>query len=199
MLILSLSCSYAQVNFEDEPWNPGYLVTNDEDSLFGPVRINFGADLVQINEENSVKTFAANQILQVYYKDNTGENEHYIYSFPYHPFSDFKPKKFFEMLFSGKFLSLLARSFWVSETVPIYDNFTYRTVFTTRVRLATEYYFMYPGKKVRIFGGNKKDLFVQLADKKDALKKILSENKLDLSNREDLVFIVKEYNKIKLP
>jgi hypothetical protein len=182
-----------------EDWNPGYLVTLDEDSLYGPISLLYQNDLVQINDENRVKTFGANQVSMVYIRDRqNSENERYIYPFPYHPYSDFKPQRFFEMLFSGLHLSLLCREILVTETVPQYDNFTFRTYFSTRTRLQKEFYFMFPGKKVRLISNSKKDLLIQLSDKKTELKKFLSEKNLSPDNMEDLTKIVVEYNRLKI-
>lgn len=182
-----------------EEWNPGYLVTTDEDSLFGPISLLFGSDLVQINDENKIKTFGANQVQVVYIRErNNNEMERYIYPFPFHPYSDFKPMRFFEMLFSGIHLSLLARETLVTETIPQYDNFSFRTFYATRTRLQQEFYLMFPEKKmVRRLNGNRKELLYLLADKKDNLKKFISEGKLDTDRQEDLLKIVKEYNRLK--
>jgi hypothetical protein len=181
-----------------EDWNPGYLVTNDEDTLYGPVSLLYHTDQVQVNDENRVMTFGANQVIMVYLRDRDNpENERYIYPFPYHPYSDFKPQRFFEMLFSGIHLSLLCREILITETIPMYDNFTFRTYFSTRTRLQREYYLMFPEKKVRLFTARKKDVLVQLADKKEAIKKFFATQNIDLDKQEDVMKIVKEYNRLK--
>jgi len=175
-----------------EDWNPGYLVTQDEDTLYGPVSILYQTDLVQINDENRLKTFGANQIRVVFIRDkNNNSNERYIYPFPYHP------QRFFEMLFSGIYLSLLCREILVTETVPQYDNFTFRTYYSTRTRLQKEFYLMFPGKNVRLAGNSKKAIFMQLADKKNEMKKFMTEKNLDPEVQEDLNKIVVEYNRLK--
>jgi hypothetical protein len=198
LFLLGPNLASAQKDILDlENWNPGYLVTNEEDTLYGPIIINYQNDLVQINEENTVKTFGANQIQMVYIRENNSENERYIYSFQFHPYSDFKPFKLFEMLFSGKSLCLLAREMLVTETIPVYDNFTYRTYYSTRTRLSADYFLMFPEKKVRAFSGSKKELLNLLADKKEEMKKFISGQKLQVTQKEDLVRIVTEYNKIK--
>lgn len=192
------SLSLAQQTISDlENWNPGYLVTREEDTLYGPIIVNYANDLVQINEENKVKTYGPNQVAMVYVKENDSQNERYFYSFRFHPYSDFKPFKIFEMLFSGKALCLLSRETLVTETVPTYDNFTYRTYYTTRTRLSHEFYFLFPGEKVRAYNGSKKELLNLLADKKEELKKYISTNRLNPGEKEDLMKIVLEYNKLK--
>ena len=189
--------SRAQTGLED--WNPGYVVTSEEDTLYGPVSLLYGSDLVQVNDENKIKTFGANQTLMVYIRErNNSETERYIYPFPFHPFSDFKPQRFFEMLFSGLYLSLLSREMMITETVPLYDNFTFRTYYTTRSRLQQENFLLFPGKKVRQVS-NRKDLLFQLADKKDEMKKFITSQKLSTDRKEDLLKIVQEYNQLKTP
>ena len=181
-----------------EDWNPGYLVTSDEDTLYGPISLLYQTDLVQVNDENRLKTFGANQIRFIFIKEkNNNANERYIYPFPYHPYSDFKPQRFFEMLFSGIYLSLLCREILVTETVPQYDNFTFRTYYSTRTRLQKEFFLMFPGKTVRLAGNSRKELFMQLSDKKIEIKKYMNDKNLDPGNQDDLTKIVVEYNRLK--
>jgi hypothetical protein len=198
-MVLSSSGSRAQTGEGTlEDWNPGYLVTIDDDTLYGPLSLLYQTDLVQINDENRLKTYGANQIRVVFIRDkNNNSNERYIYPFPYHPYSDFKPQRFFEMLFSGIHLSLLCREILVTETVPQYDNFTFRTYFSTRTRLQKEFYLMFPGKYVRLAGNSRKSIFMQLSDKKNEIKKFMTEKNLSPEIQEDLNKIVVEYNRMK--
>ena len=197
VLFLWAGPAFSQTTLDLENWNPGYIVTKDEDTIYGPVMINYGTDLVQINEENTVKTYGANQIERVYVKEKDKDMERYIYSFQFHPYSDFKPYKLFEILFSGKSVCLLSREMLVTETVPIYDNFTYRTYYTTRTRLSSDFFLMFPGEKVKALSGSKKELLLLLSDKKDQIKKYIHDNKLNVSEKEDLSLIIKEYNILK--
>ena len=198
-LVLSTSGSRAQTSEGTlEDWNPGFLVTIDDDTLYGPLSLLYQTDLVQINDENRLKTYGANQIRVVFIRDkNNNSNERYLYPFPYHPYSDFKPQRFFEMLFSGIHLSLLCREILITETVPQYDNFTFRTYFSTRTRLQKEFYLMFPGKNVRLAGNSRKSIFMQLADKKNEMKKFMTEKNLNPEIQEDLNKIVVEYNRLK--
>jgi hypothetical protein len=196
--LASIGSVMAQNSIKDlENWNPGFIVTIEEDTLYGPIIVNYQNDLVQINEENTVKTYGANQIIMAYVKENNTDNERYIYSFPFHPYSDFKPSKLFEMLYSGKSICLLCREMLVTETVPMYDNFSYRTYYTTRTRLSSEFYFLFPEKKVRAVNNSKKELLILLADKKEEMKKLINAQNLSVSQKEDLIRIVTEYNKLK--
>jgi hypothetical protein len=86
----------------------------------------------------------------------------------------------------------------ITETVPIYDNFTYRTYYTTRTRLSADFFLMFPGEKVKALSGSKKELLLMLADKKDQIKKYIQDNKLSVSEKEDLSLIIKEYNILKV-
>lgn len=196
LLLFSIKTS-AQSNQDTENWNPGYLVTMEEDTIYGPVLMNFQNDLVQLNEENMVKTYASNQLKMVYYRDNENDEAKYFYTFKYHPYSDFKPYRLFEMIFSGIHLCLLAREMLVTETVPYYDSFSFRTYYTTRTRLAQEFYFMFPGEKVKNYSGGKKELLSLLADQKEEIKKFLTINKISFNQKEDLIKVVKEYNRLK--
>lgn len=187
----------AQSHQDLESWNPGYMVTLDEDTLYGPISIHFNNEVVQINENNAVKTYGVNQLTMVHIKENESEKERFFYAFPYHPYSSYKPSKLFEMLFSGKYVCLLGRESLVTETVPVYDSFTFRTYYNTRTRLNSDFYFMFEGEKVKAFNGTRKDLLNLLKDKSEDLKKYLSANKFNLTQKEDLIKIITEYNKLK--
>jgi hypothetical protein len=56
---------------------------------------------------------------------------------------------------------------------------------------------MFPGEKVRAFSGSKKELLSLLSDKKESMKKFIGDNKLDSAKKEDLLLIVREYNRLK--
>lgn len=180
-----------------ESWNPGYMVTTDEDTLFGPISIHYSNEVVQINENNAVKTYGVNQLTLVHIHENDSEKERFFYVFPFHPYSNYKPPKLFEMLFSGKYVCLLGREMMVAETVPVYDSFTFRTYYTTRNKLNIDFFFMFEGEKVKAYSGTKKDLFKLLKDKEPELKKYISDNKLSVNQKDDLIKIIIEYNKLK--
>jgi len=192
-----LKQGFSQADMDLDSWNPGYIVTQDEDTLYGPVMVNYSTDLVQINEENTVKTYGANQIKMVYVKENDQDMDRYIYSFPFHPYSDFKPFKLFEMHFSGKSVCLLGREMLVTETIPMYDNFTYRTYYTTRTRLSSEFFLMFANQKVKALSGSKKELLLLFSDKKEQIKKYIQDNNFKVTEKEDLLHIIKEYNRLK--
>lgn len=189
--------SLGQTPGDLENWNPGFVVTIDEDTIYGPIRIHFANEVVQINENNAIKTYGVNQLTLVFLKENETERERFFYTFPFHPYSDYKPSKLFEMLFSGKYLCLLGREILVTETIPVYDSFTFRTYYNTRTKLSTDFYFMFEGEKVKAFDGSRKSLLHLLSDKADELKKFTSTNKLTLTQKEDLIKIITEYNKLK--
>jgi hypothetical protein len=57
---------------------------------------------------------------------------------------------------------------------------------------------MFPGEKVKALSGSKKELLLMLADKKDQIKKYIQDNKLSVTDKEDLSLIIKEYNILKV-
>lgn len=190
--------SYGQQDFLNlENWNPGYLVTADDDTLFGPVMVLYNNDLAQVNEANRVKTFGANQVQMVYLRENETEAEHYIYSFPYHPSARLKPHRLFEMLYSsGGGLSLLCRETLAIETVPLTDAQTLRVIYTTRARVNSDYFLLFPDKKVRPFRPVRKELLPLFGDRKEAMQAFIKKERLSLSSREDLIRILTEYNRL---
>ena len=56
---------------------------------------------------------------------------------------------------------------------------------------------MFPGKTVRLAGNSRKELFMQLSDKKIEIKKYMNDKNLDPGNQDDLTKIVVEYNRLK--
>jgi hypothetical protein len=187
-------CQQDFLNLEN--WNPGYLVTVDDDTLYGPVMVLYNSDLAQVNEANRVKTFGANQIQMVYLRENETETEHYIYSFPYHPSARLKPHRLFEMLYSGPGLSLLCRETLAIETVPLTDAQTMRVIYTTRARVNSDFFILYPDKKVRSFRPVRKELLPLFGDRKEAMQALIKKERLSLSSREDLIRILTEYNRL---
>lgn len=179
-------------------WNPGFLVTQEEDTIYGPVTVNYQADIVQVNEENTIKTFGANQILMVYLKQNDDQEERYFYSYPFHPFSEFKPFKLFEKIYEGPHISLLAREMLVTESIPVYDQYAMRTFYTSRSKIVSEYFIWLPEKKkVKSLKFNKKEFLKAFPDFNDQLKTFMEKEKLVYTEREDLVKLVTFYNTLK--
>lgn len=179
-------------------WNPGFVVTQEEDTIYGPVTVNYQADIVQVNEENTIKTFGANQILMVYLKENDDQEERFFYSYPFHPYSDFKPFKLFEKLYEGPHISLLAREMLVTESIPVYDQYAMRTFYTSRSKVVSDFYILLPEKKkVKQLKINKKELLKAFPDFVDQLKGYMEKENLKFSEKEDLIKLVTFYNSLK--
>lgn len=189
-------CQQAVMNLDN--WNPGYVVTQEEDTIFGPVTVNYQADLVQVNEENSVKTYGANQIQMIYLKQNEDQEERFFYSYPFHPYSDFKPYKLFEKFYEGPHISLLGREMLVTESIPVYDQYAMRTFYTSRSKIVTDYFIWLPEKKrVKALKATKKEFLQAFPDMVDRLKSFIDKEKLKYTEKEDLIKIVTFYNSLK--
>jgi hypothetical protein len=179
-----------------ENWNPGFLVTRDDDTLYGPVMVLYNSDLAQVNEANRVKTFGANQIQMVYLRENETEIEHFIYSYPYSPGSTLKPHRLFEVLYSSPSVSLLCRESLVIETVPLTDAQTMRVMYTTRAKVNSDYFLQFADKKVKPFKTSRKDFLPLFGDRKAEMLAFIKKEKLSISNRENLIRILTEYNRL---
>lgn len=175
----------------------GYLVLEEGDTLQGQFNLKLEDNLVQLLETESVKTYSAKQLKSVCLFDDEAGLERYYYPFPYKLISSYKMPVLFEMMFSGKYLSLLQRERVIAETVPMYDFYMGRTFYATRNRVKSELFLMWNEDKIRRFNNSRKELFSWLNDEQKAIKSYMKENKLSVNNRQDVRKIVEYYNQLK--
>lgn len=175
----------------------GYLVLEEGDTIQGQFNLKLDDNLVQLLEAESVKTYSAKQVTTLCLFDDEAGLERYYYPFPYKLISSYKMPVLFEMLFSGKHLSLLLREQVIAETVPMYDFYMGRTFYATRNRVKSELFLMWNEDKIRRFNNSKKELFSWLNDEQKALKGYMKDNKLNVNNKQDMRKIVEYYNQLK--
>lgn len=183
---------------QDAPqYLPTFIELKDGDTLSAPGFVDVANDILQI-QRDGLKTYSAAQLymVRVHYPGQAYRKVYYV--FPYSAISDYKKPKLFEMLFSGKYVSLMCREVLITEMTPVFDAFTHNTFFMPRQRISEEYYLMWEdGEKIRRYSGSKKELIVMLRDKQSELKRYIKENKLKLNRRADLIKIIEQYNKLK--
>ena len=177
---------------------PTFIELKNGDTLSAPGYLDVVNDILQI-QRDGLKTYSAAQLymVSVFYPNQQYRKVYYV--FPYSAFSDYKKPKLFEMLFSGKYVSLMCREVLITEMTPVFDAFTHSTYFMPRQRISEEYYLMWDdGDKVRRYNGSRKELMVMLKDKQSEIKRFIKENKLKLNRRSDLIKIIEHYNKLKV-
>lgn len=192
--LLRSGMAFAQ---ENTTYLPMYLELADGDTLSGPGYLDLANDIVQI-QRDGLKTFSAAQVFMVTVHFPEQRFRKVYYTFPYAAYSDYKKPKLFEMLFSGKYLSLLCRETQTTEMEPVFDAFTNRTFFVPRQRINEEYYFMWnDGDKILKYNNSKRELLLHMRDKQSEIKKFINDHKLKLNRKADLIQIVEQYNKLK--
>lgn len=188
---LWVSPSQAQ-NYTLDQVHPGTLILSNADTLTGPILINLAQDAVQLTySEGVVKTWSARQIERFFIEDRDNNMKRFFYSFPYG--RSYKRPTLFELLVSGRKLSLLARESLTYETVPMYDAFSTRYM-TTRTRIAYDFFFQDEQGNISPYSMRKKDLLALLSDREKQIKDFLKEQDLGTTERRDLIAIITYYN-----
>lgn len=193
LLVLSIQLGQAQ-NFPSEIWHEGRVVLMEGDTLRGQVMYNLETDLVQFTgDDRTIKTFTARKLLYFEIFDNTVERYREFYTIPYSIKSDYKTPVIFEVLTTGKQLSLLSREaleYQVSH-YPYGMSGTY-----SRLELVYTNYFLLPDGTVKEFGGKKKDLLWMMNKRAGEMKKFIKSNRIKMDDRRDLAKAVAYYNSL---
>jgi hypothetical protein len=194
-LIIS-TVSFAQT-FPSDIWYEGRVYLDSVEELKGHVKYDLTNDLIQVNENNLIKTFSARKINYFEITDPETQKVRVFYSIPYYRVPDYKVPMLFEALQEGKSLSLLTREYVTTESVPQYDFYTHRNYYFSRTVLAYNYYLLFKDGKIRQYHLNKGELLDLLKDKSSEIKKFMKENRLHHDRRKDLIEIVNYYNSLK--
>lgn len=186
-------CGYAQ-EFPFQVWHDGKIVLMSNDTLSGQVKYNIEGNVVQYEKRQQIRAFSSQQVLYFEIFDNVFESFRYFYSLPYFVQPNYKTPILFEVLYEGP-LTLLAREYTVEETVQHYSYY-YRNHYSTRTRLAFDYFFLDQTGNIRKYTLKKNDLFDVMKKKGDEMKKFIKKNNLRYDRREDLVRAVAYYNSL---
>lgn len=187
------SFGYAQ-EFPFQVWHEGKIVLMNNDTLKGQVKYNLEGNVVQYENKQQVKAFSSQKVLYFEIFDNIFESFRYFYSLPYFVQPNYRTPILFEVLYEGP-LTLLAREYTVEETVQHYGYY-YRNHYSTRTRLAFDYFFLDQTGNIRKYNMKKNDLFEIMKKKEDEMKKFIKKNNLRYDRREDLVRTVAHYNSL---
>jgi hypothetical protein len=190
------TAAFAQRNAFRDNWYKGSLILSSGDTLSGLIHFELNNDLVQINLNETVKTYSARQIwsYQIYDPDMMADRHFYALEYQVEP--NYKIPVLFEVLVVGD-VSLLAREKLVTESVPQYDYWGNGRYLYTRNRLSHDLYFGFANGKIRKYGGTKKDFFYLIKDRSGEMKKFIKENRLRYNDVFDMVQIIDYYNSLK--
>lgn len=184
-------CSYSQ-EFPFQVWHEGKIVLMNNDTLSGQVKYNVEGNVVQYEKNQQVRAFSSQKVLYFEIFDNIFESFRYFYSLPYYVQPNYRTPILFEVLYEGP-LTLLAREYTVEETVQHYGYY-YRNHYSTRTRLAFDYFFLDQTGNIHKYSLKKNDLFEVMRKREDEMKKFIKKNNLRYDRREDLVRAVAYYN-----
>lgn len=179
--------------FSNEVWHDGFLVTTSDDTVRGLLKYDMEANVVQLIQQNVVKTFSSHKIFYFEIFDNLVKNYRQFYSIPYNVNYDYKIPIIFELLYEGP-LSLLAREAIVQETVS--NSAAYWAGSYVRDKVAYTFYFLDKQGNIQRFTGKKSELFGIMAKKSGDVKSFIKKNRLKTDNLRDLIRITAFYNSI---
>ena len=196
LLLLSISMKGWSQDFPSEYWHSGKLVLMDEDTLYGKIKYDLDNDLIQVEQNQVIKTYSAKKIFYFEIFDETVDNYRHFYSLPYKVQPNYEVPLLFEVLFEGD-LSLLCREEIVTENVQSYNYNPYYyspNYGNTRTKLKYNYYFLNKNGDITLYSLKKGDLLVFFKGKEQAVNKYMKKNNLRHDRMRDLVRITAYYN-----
>lgn len=177
-------------------WSKGRVMLTNQDTLKGIVNYNPNNDLLQINIDNTIKTFSAQQVNSFDFWDQTQEKVRYFRVYPYSIYSNYKTPVFFEVLLDGS-MTLLLRERYVTERVRVFDPYSRIPMYGDRVKVESDFYFLNTKTdKIREYRQSKRDLLSILKDKQNQISTFVKANRLNYKDKKSLTRIVEYYNSL---
>lgn len=191
-------------NFPSESWHRGDLVLNDGSVLEGSIKYDLEADAIQLDHEDKILTYAANQLKQFRVFQEDIREYRVFYTIPYVTEYGYRRPKFFELIFEGR-TSLLAREF-ISITTRSNASTYFRggTRFdpygnsrSLKVRfLDHNLYLVNPEGKIELLGSSRKEVIYAFEGKHNELRKFIKKQRLKMDKVEDMASLVEYYNSL---
>lgn len=188
--------------FPSEMWHNGDVQLADGNKLVGNIKYDILGDVIQINVNDKIQTFGANQIKQFRIFQEDIARYRVFYTIPFLNKNGYRRPRFFELIFEGG-TSLLAREMILITTRPPSDPYfsggrrynPYGRQASTRV-LDHELYLLNSNGVITQLNKKRKDVIYSFDDKYSELKKIIKSNRLKMNNIDDVAILVEEYNKL---
>jgi hypothetical protein len=201
ILLCLMYCAGSQAAFAqnyvlDKPQR-GVIYMAAGDTLESSFSINLPNDILQVNAGKLIKTYSSRQVKWFKFYDEENQITRFFYSLPYNERGHYKVPVFFEMIFGGDHLSILARESIVIETAPNYDPFYNRTVGGQRARLVVDYYMMNAKGAIKPYRLRKKEVLKFLSDEEMKLKEFIKSERIDFASKADLFKVAEYYNQLK--
>lgn len=175
----------------------GKIVLMQGDTLEGKFTINLTNDLLQLDKGNTIQSLSARQVYSFSFFDKDNQLTRFFFSLPFALRGGYRIPLFFEMQYAGPAMSLYTRESLIMDNIPMVDPFTSRTIYSTRTRISFDYYLRDDKGVMFRFTGRKKELLQRLEKQAKVLKPFIKENKLDPSERSDLMRIIEQYNELE--
>jgi hypothetical protein len=207
-------------------WFKGVVELESGQRLQGAISYysDFKAALLQIRTEGKTLSYDANQVVFFrFYDDQLGITRTF-YSLPYSPEGgSFEVMLFFETLLEGGHLSALSKTEFRTETRQAHNPYMYRghyiptwydrnamrgysvvvpyeTIYLVTPNSPIEPYNQptsLASRDVRFRKPNQEMLMKLVRDRRSQIDAFISQNKLDVRKRQDLLRVVQYYNEIK--
>jgi len=199
---LSVQAQNFGFQFPSEMWHKGEVILADGNTMQGTIKYDILGDVIQVNRDDKIQTFAANQIQQFKILQEDIGRFRSFYTIPYLNKNGYRRPKFFELIFEGE-TSLLAREMILITTRPPRDPYFSRGLRynpyagSRSVRILDHDLFLMNSKgKITPLNKKRKDVIYSFDDKYTDLKKIIKSNRLKMNNIDDVATLVAEYNKL---
>lgn len=174
----------------------GAILTKDGDTLRTEFSFNLQNDMVQVREQNRIRTFSARQIKYFYFIEPNTEKSRFFFSLQFSERQGYRADMFFELLQEGESISLLGREYVIMESIPMQDPFTGMGRVVSRPRLVYEHYLRPSGGAVVKFQGRKKDFLKLGHPHEKELESFIKERKINLNKTLQLMEAVAFLNEL---
>ena len=177
--------------YAETVWKKGWVVKKNRDTLRGEIKYSLKNSSVQIKINRIIKTYTPRSVVSFLFIDPLRHYRRQFFSIPFarRRGSSYKVPSFFELIYNGKPVTLLARQIsmivranrrrgghgWVEQDI---------------------FYLLDQKGRIKEIKQNKRNILRALGSQERALKDFIKLNRVNVSTREGLVKIVDYYNSI---
>ncbi|HAS38999.1 MAG TPA: hypothetical protein DCS93_00905 [Microscillaceae bacterium] len=189
--LLMYSFSANAQSYAETTWKRGWVVKKNRDTLRGEIKYSLKNSSIQIKMDNIIKTYTPSGVISFLFLDPVRRYRRQFFSIPYarRRGSSYKVPSFFELIYSGKPITILSRQ----QSVVVRSN---------RIRggygwVEQDIFFLMDQKgRIKEVKPTKKSILRALGNRERALKDFIKLNRVNVSTREGLIRTVDYYNSI---
>jgi hypothetical protein len=185
-------------NFPHDYWHEGELTLFSGENLVGRIKYDLEKDNIQItlSSNGTVKTYSSRNVESFEFIDAVLRIRRSFFSLPFQKTAGYESPMFFELLTDGE-VALLNREAVVVRSVPMYYG-GMAPMFTNVSVLIDNFYFLVKSEqKVIKFDEKRETILAVLGNKQDKISDYLKANKVNFSNRKDLMQLFDYYNSVQ--